>query len=274
MSLTTGSGPLSRQPAGVFNATIDGPANTIYFEDFPRHIRAEFGGETVIDTVRGKLLHETGIRPVLYVPIDDVRDDVIEPTDHTTHCPYKGDASYWTLSAGGKVAENVIWGYPEPTDGAPPLAGYVAAYWDRMDAWYEEGERIFGSIRDPYHRVDVRRSDAHVTVRAHGEVVAESDRPLLLFETGLPVRAYLPLDDVRGDLLVPSDTSTICSYKGTATYWSLAVGGETLTDVVWTYTDPIPEAAAIDGLVSFLGAGVEVEIERHRAGVTVVSRSA
>jgi uncharacterized protein (DUF427 family) len=253
MSLTTGTGPLSRQPAGVFNATIDGPKNTIYFEDFPRRIRAELGGEVIIDTVRGKLLHETGLHAVLYVPIDDVREDAIEPTDHSTHCPYKGDASYWTLSAGGKVVENALWGYPEPLEGAPPLAGYVAAYWGKLDAWYEEDELIFGGIRDPYHRVDTRRTDAHVTVRAGGEVVAESDRALLLFETGLPVRAYLPLEDVRQELLTPTDTETICPYKGTATYWSLEAGGETLTDVVWSYSDPIPEAAAIDGLVSFLG---------------------
>ena len=265
MSLTTGTGPLSRQPAGVFNATIDGPNNTIYFEDYPRRIRAELGGEVVIDTVRGKLLHETGLRTVLYVPIEDVREDAIEPTDHSTHCPYKGDASYWTLSAGGKIVENAIWGYPEPLEGAPPLAGYVAAYWDKLDAWYEEGELVFGGLRDPYHRVDARRSDAHVTVRAGGEVVAESDRALLVFETGLPVRAYLPLDDVRQELLTRTDTETICPYKGTATYWSLDVGGETLTDVVWTYSDPIPEAAPIDGLVSFLGEGVDVEIDRTAA---------
>jgi uncharacterized protein (DUF427 family) len=235
------------------------------FEDFPRRIRAELGGEVVIDTVRGKLLYETGHRPVFYFPIDDVRDGVIEPTDRTTHCPYKGDASYWTLSAGGKVVENALWGYPEPIEGAPPLAGYVAAYWDKLDAWHEEAEPIFGGIRNPYHRVDTRRSDAHVTVRAGGEVVAESDRAVLLFETGLPVRAYLPLDDVRQELLTRTDTETICPYKGTASYWSLEAGGKTFADVVWSYSDPIPEAGAIDGLVSFLGDGVEVEIDRSAA---------
>jgi uncharacterized protein (DUF427 family) len=221
--------------------------------------------------VRGKLLHETGLKAVLYVPIDDVREDLIEPTAHTTHCPYKGDASYWTVRAGDQVAENVLWGYPEPIEGAPPLAGYVAAYWDRFDAWYEEAELIFGAIRDPYHRVDVREADARVTVRAGGEVVAESTRPLLLFETGLPVRAYLPLDDVRQELLVSSDTSTICPYKGTASYWSLQVGDQTIADAVWSYADPIPEAAAVDGLVSFWGDGVEVEIERIEAPVAPIS---
>jgi uncharacterized protein (DUF427 family) len=262
VSLTTGSAPFGRSPAGVFNAKIEGPAHTIYWEDFPRRIRGELNGETVIDTVRGKLLHETGIRAVLYVPIDDVREDLIEPTDHTTHCPFKGDASYWTVTAGDRVEENVLWGYPEPVDGAPALAGYVAAYSDRFDAWYEEDEPIFVDIKNPYHRVDTRRSSARVTVRANGEVIAESERPLLVFETGLPTRAYLSLDEVKQDLLTPTDLQTVCPYKGTATYWSVDAGGSTLENVVWTYHDPIPEAAAIDGLVSFLGDGIEVEIDR------------
>jgi uncharacterized protein (DUF427 family) len=100
-----------------------------------------------------------------------------------------------------------------------------------------------------------------VTVRANGEIVAESDRPLLLFETGLPARAYVPLEDVRGDLLEPSDTTTICPYKGVASYW--AVNG--IADAAWSYREPIPEAAGIEGLVSFLGEGVDVEIDRSAA---------
>jgi uncharacterized protein (DUF427 family) len=142
----------------------------------------------------------------------------------------------------------------------------VAVYWDRMDAWYEEAEQVFGRLRDPYHRVDVVQSDARVTVRANGEVVAESTRPKLLFETSLPVRAYIPLDDVRRDLLVPSDKTSICPYKGTANYWSVRTSdGERLDDAVWTYESPLPESTGIEGHVSFLGDGIEVEIERDAA---------
>src|SRR4051794_30881985 len=105
-----------------------------------------------------------------------------------------------------------------------------------MDAWYEEGEQLFGHLRDPYHRVDIRDADARVTVRANGEVVAESARAKLLFETGLPARAYIPLDDVRRELLQPSDKTTVCPYKGTASYWSVTTSaGETLDSVVWAY---------------------------------------
>src|SRR3954468_5972680 len=221
MSLTLGSGPFGHHPAGVFNGKFEGPKHLLYFDDFPRRIRAVLGGETVIDTTRGKMLYESSLPPVLYVPIEDVRQDLIEPTDLTTHCPFKGDASYWSVKAGGTVKENVIWGYPEPIESASWLRGYVAAYWREMDAWYQESERVFGRLRAPYHRVDVFGSDARVTVRANGEIVAESARPKLLFETGLPARAYVPLEDVRGEALIPSDTTTICPYKGTATYWSV-----------------------------------------------------
>jgi uncharacterized protein (DUF427 family) len=140
-----------------------------------------------------------------------------------------------------------------------------------MDAWFEEDEQLEIRFRDPYHRVDVRESSAHVTVRANGELVAESTRPLLLFETGLPVRAYLRRDEVVADL-VPSEKTSVCPYKGSASYWS--IGG--LEDVVWSYRNPIPEAGAIEGLVSFMGDGIEVEIERDYALSTseAISRTA
>jgi uncharacterized protein (DUF427 family) len=263
MSLTLGSGPFGHHPAGEFNGTIEGPRHLIYFEEYPRRIRAVLGGETVIDTVRGRLLYESSLPPVLYVPLDDVRGDLIEPTAHTTHCPFKGDAAYWTIRAGGRTAENALWGYPRPIESAPWLRGYVAAYWDRMDAWYEESEQLTVPLRDPYHRVEVRAAAARVTVRANGHVVAESAQPKLLFETSTPPRAYVPLDDVRRDLLVPSDKTSVCPYKGTARYWSIELpSGETLADVVWAYDEPHLESAGVAGCVSFLGEGIEVEVDR------------
>jgi len=254
MSLTLGSGPFGRHPAGVFNSTIDGPEHLLYFEPFARRIRGLIGGETVVDTTGGMLLYESTLKPVLYVPEDDVRADLIEATGHSTFCPYKGDASYW--SAAG--VENALWGYKQPIETAEFLRGYVAPYWNLFDSWFEEDEGLTRGLRDPYHRVDVRETGAHVTVRANGDVLAESDRARLLFETGIPARAYLPLEDVREDLLARTETESVCPYKGTASYWSV---GE-LADVAWSYRNPIPEAGAIEGLVSFMGDGVEVEITR------------
>ncbi|MEA2412983.1 MAG: hypothetical protein QOC77_3544 [Thermoleophilaceae bacterium] len=255
MSLTLGTAPFSSKRRGLLNSRIEGPAHLLYFEPYERRMRALQGGETVIDTTAGMLLYESNIGPVLYVPEADVRADLLERTDHTTYCPFKGDATYWSAGA----AENAIWGYEQPIESASFLLGYMAPYW-HMFEWYEEDERLHTRLRDPYHRIDVRETDARVTVRAGGEVVAESDRPLLLFETGIRPRAYLPLDDVRRDLLAPSEKQTVCPYKGTASYWS--VGGA--ADAAWSYRDPIPEAGAIEGLVSFDGDGVEVEIKRPR----------
>ena len=216
MSLTLGTAPLSSRRRGLLNSRIEGPAHTLYFEPYERRMRAELDGETVIDTVRGMLLYESNIGPVLYVPREDVREDLITRTTHTSHCPFKGDATYWSVGD----HENVLWGYEEPIESAEWLRGYVAPYWDRFE-WYEEGERLHTKLRDPYHRIDVRETDARVTVRAGGEVVAESDRARLLFETGIEPRAYVSLEDVRQDLLTPSDKHTVCPYKGTASYWSV-----------------------------------------------------
>ena len=255
MSLTLGTAPFSSKRRGLLNARIEGPAHLLYFEPYERRMRALLGGETVIDTTGGMLLYESNIAPVLYVPEADVRADLLERTDHTTHCPFKGDATYWSVGD----AANAIWGYEHPIESATWLLGYVAPYW-HMFEWYEEGERLDARLRDPYHRIDVREADARVTVRANGEVIAQTDRPRLLFETGLPPRAYIPLDDVRQDLLEPSGKTSVDPYKGTASHWS--VNG--IEDAASSYREPIPEAAAIEGLVSFRGDGVEVEITRPR----------
>ena len=191
MSLTFSSGPLSGHPPETVNYRIDGPAHKLLMQEFPRRVRATFGGETTFDTVRAMLLHETGLLPQVYVPQDDIRADLLRPTDHHTYCPFKGAASYWSVTAGGQVAENAIWYYPDPNEESRWLQGYAGFYWDAMDEWYDEDERVEGHIRDPYHRVDVRRSSRPVRVLLDGTVLAETSRPLLLSETGLPNRFYI-----------------------------------------------------------------------------------
>jgi uncharacterized protein (DUF427 family) len=261
MTLTIGTGPFGPQSGGVFNFTADGPAHVLYFEDYPRRVRAVFGGETVIDSRRVKLLHETGLLPLYYFPFSDVRGDLLEPTDHTTFCPFKGEADYRSVRVGDRVASNAIWGYPQTIPSAPPIAGYVACYWDAMDAWFEEDEEQFVHAPDPYHRVDVRASSRHVRVIVEGEVVAESRTPTLLFETSLPPRYYLPAADVRADVLVPSETTSRCPYKGTASYRSVRVGGAIAPDLVWTYPEPRAEVAQIAGLYCFYNERTDIEVD-------------
>ena len=260
MSLTFSGGPLSGQPPQRVNYVIEGPEHKLLMQEFPRRVRATFGGQTVVDTTRAMLLHETGLPPQVYAPVEDIRADLIEPTGHHTYCPFKGTASYWTVSAGGQQAENAIWSYPEPIAQAGWLQGYAGFYWGAMDEWYDEDEQVEGNLRDPYHRVDVRRSSRPVRVLLGGTVLAETTRPLLLSETGLPNRFYIPAEDVRQDLLEPSDTHTVCQYKGTASYWSVTNGGGKLTDAVWSYPRAEGDAAAVSGYLSFLHDDLTVEV--------------
>ncbi len=262
MTLTLGSGPFGKQSTGKFNFEVTAPrGHTLYLEDSPKRVRAIFNGETVVDSRRVKLLHETNHLPVYYFPEEDIREDLLEPTDHTTHCPFKGDASYRSVRVGDRTAENVVWHYPEPGEHFAPLAGYAAFYYEKMDTWYEEDEEVFGHPHDPYHRVDVLESSRHVKVTVDGKVVAETERPKLLFETGLPVRYYIPPEDVRTDLLVPSETHTICPYKGVASYRSVNTGDELLEDLAWYYPEPLPEAVKVRDHLCFYGEKVETEVD-------------
>jgi uncharacterized protein (DUF427 family) len=262
MTLTIGTGPFGDQSTGTFNFEVRAPRDhALYLEDTPRRVRVVFNGETIADSRRAKLLHETGHLPVYYFPREDVRWERLEESDHTTYCPFKGDASYWSVRVGERVAENAVWGYPEPIDSCPPIAGYLAFYWRKMDHWYEEDEEVFVHPRDPYHRVDVLESSRHVKVTVNGEVVAETDRPKILFETGLPPRYYIPPEDVREDVLAASEKTTQCPYKGIASYYSVEAGGKRVEDLVWYYPEPIPEAPKIKGLLCFFNEKVDLEVD-------------
>lgn len=221
------------------------------WEPSPRRVRVVFGGETIADSLRVMLLHEFGRLPVFYFPREEVRPDTLERTDHATHSELKGDATYWTVRAGDRTAENAAWSYENPPAGSPDVGGYVAFYWSEMDAWYEEEERAFAHARDPYKLVDVRQSARPVRVELGGVTVAETQRPKLIFETGLPVRYYFPREDVRMDLLEPSATTTQCAYKGETSHWSGRIGDRKYEDVAWTYRAPLALVAPVTDLIAF-----------------------
>jgi len=231
MSLTMGGGPFARDAPATVNYRLEAPHHALYMHAFPRRVRAELGGQGVLDSEQGMLLHETSLLPQLYVPTDDLRADLLTPSDHTTHCPYKGDASYRHLRVGGRVAENAVWSYPDPVPQAAWLRGLSALYWDAADTWFEEDEPVHGHLRDPYHRVDTRPAAALVRVALGDAVLARSAKPRMLSETGLPNRHYLPPGDVHRELLVPSRTRTYCPYKGRAAYWSLRLDDREIPDV-------------------------------------------
>ena len=138
--------------------------------------------------------------------------------------------------------------------------GHRAFYWDKLDAWYDEGERVHSGLRDPFHRVDVRLGRARIAVSVGGETIAESTRPMILSETGLPNRLYLPREDIRKSALTASSTTAHCPYKGEAGYWSINAGDDTLEDAAWTYAEPFDDAIRVAGMVCFLHDGLTVEV--------------
>jgi uncharacterized protein (DUF427 family) len=197
----------------------------VRIEPSPKWIRGTVGDRTVVDTRRAQLVWEHEYYPWWYVPTDDVHDSSLPTTE---------------------IAE---------------LPEHVKVEWSAVERWFEEDEEVFIHPRDPYRRVDALPSSRHVVVRVDGTVVADSHKPTILYETGLPPRYYLPPDDVRVDLLTPTGTSTGCPYKGFARYWTLTVDGTEYPDLVWGYDDPLPESAPVKGLMCFYNEKVELEID-------------
>jgi uncharacterized protein (DUF427 family) len=260
MSLTFSQGPLSDRPSET-NYAIEGPAHRLFFDAFPRRVRAVFAGITVFDTRRGRMLHETGLLPQLYVRREDVRLELLEKSGRTSHCPYKGEAAYWSIRVGDRLADQAAWAYPAPGEAAPWLREHVAFNWERMDAWFDEDEEVQGHLRDPYHRVDVRESSVHVRVAVAGKTIAETDRPGILSETGLPNRYYIAPEDVRGEFLRQSAKHTVCPYKGTASYKTLAIGERRIEDAAWFYPQPLESAAKVRGWLCFLHEEIALAVD-------------
>jgi uncharacterized protein (DUF427 family) len=232
-------------------------------EPSPKWVRVRFGDQFVADSRRAHLLLPGG-PPVYYFPRKDVRMDLLEPSGLTEVSELLGRASFWNVKTGGRTAENGAWSYPEPVSGALDLSGLVAFDWNKMDGWFEEAEEVFIHPHDPYHRIDTLQSTRHVQVVLFDEVVAESRSPVLLFETGLPVRYYLPKLDVRLDLLEPSERVTGCPYKGRAEYYSARIGERVVKDICWYYRYPAIAMAKIATRMAFFNERADIYVDGEK----------
>jgi uncharacterized protein (DUF427 family) len=227
-------------------------------EPSQKRVRAYLGGELVFDTTHASLVWEVPQYPAYYIPVDDISAGLVA-TGSIVHSPSRGDAQQFTVKTATAEAVDAAWRYPEsPLESIRDLVRFD---WRALDAWFEEDEEVIVHPRDPYTRVDTLASSRHVRVLIDGEVVADSQRPVLLFETGLPVRYYVPQTDLRTELFTPTDTATRCPYKGTARYWSARVGDTVHPDIAWSYPTPLPESIKVAGLVSFYNEKVDIEVD-------------
>lgn len=220
------------------------------YEPTDRWIRGKLNGETVVDSKSAMLMIENPGEVDYYFPKRDIQVGALIPSDHVETSGYRGEKEFWHLKANEDVVENAVWTYA-PKDGRPDFGEYVAVKWHALDQWFEEDEEVYYHARNPYHRVDTIKSSRHVEVFVDGVKVADTKRPYLLFETSIQTRYYIPEEDVDFTYLTPTDSHTICPYKGEASYYSVVVNDETYEDVVWTYPNPIPEAPKLKGQLSF-----------------------
>ncbi len=258
MTLTIGTAPFGSVPAGASNFDPHPQEHVLHVEPTSRRIRVRLGGQVVADSTAAQLLHPPGQTGTYLFPREDVRMELLHPSDLRTSAPALGEATFWTVAAGGSSAENAGYSYESPPGSAAMVTGLMGFVWDAMDAWFEEDEEVFVHARDPYHRIDVLRGSRHVVGRWGDTVVADSVRPRMLFETGLPIRWYLPREDVRTDLLAPSYTTTRCPYKGVAQYWTLRDADREERDVVWSYPEPMHDAEAVANLLCFYDETLEL----------------
>lgn len=237
---------------------------SLRYEPTEKRLRMCRDGELVADTVDGLLVWEPRrVVPTYAIPEADFAAR-LEPSgrvDDVSGLPTLAPTNPFAAhSCTGEVFDVIVDGRrcPEvafrPDD--PDLAGHLSVDFSAFD-WREEDEPIVSHPHDPFKRIDILASSRHVGIEADGRLLAESSRPLLLFETALPTRFYLPREDVAVDLQ-PSDTLSDCAYKGRASYFSVPDGP---SDIAWTYRDPLREALPIRDRIAFFNERVDVVVD-------------
>jgi len=237
------------------------PQTRIRIEPNPKWIRGVHGGRTLVDSKDSRLVWEVPYYPAWYFPVDAVQGDLV-PNGEVQRSPRRGDGTRYDLVVDGVALPDVGWQHVDSP--VEELRGLVRFEWDAMEAWFEENTEVFVHPRSPEVRIDTLPSSRRVRVLVDDEVIAESDRPTLLFETGLPIRYYLPQSDVRMEMLTPTGSRTGCPYKGFARYWNVTTATATHDDLAWGYPTPLPESEGVAGMVCFYNEKVDLEIDGVR----------
>lgn len=232
-----------------------------------KRVRTYSDGHLVADAPAPLLVWEHPYYPQYGFAPDEVEVDLKEAGPGPRSKVF-GRSELFDVVVDGVAVHRAATRYPDAPDAAMREAILIS--WNAMTTWLEEDEVVHFHARSPYVRVDVLPSSRHVEVKVDGEVIADSRRASILFETGLAPRFYLPRVDVRMDRLVPTETTSNCPYKGTARYWSVRRDGQAdLEDIVWGYDSPFREADGIAGLVCFWpekSADLELFVDGQRVG--------
>src|SRR6059058_4383667 len=257
MGLSWQQGPLVPGAVGRFLVPGPLPDRMLFAEPLRRRMRVRFGGEWIADSEDVVLLHEPGRYPVAYFPLAAVAGSVLEPSGYTTDHPGLGPVTWYTVRAGGQATQRGAWQHTGLPGHASELKERVAFGWRAMDAFYEEDERITGHAADPYHRIDIRQASRNLVVRHGDRIIADTKRPVVLYESGFAPRWYVPRADIDESALTPVKLQTFCPYKGLCSYYT--IGDARLA--AWSYPDAYPEVGRISNLVSFEPELVSVHLD-------------
>jgi uncharacterized protein (DUF427 family) len=257
VGLSWQQGPLSPGAIGRFLVPEPMPKRLLYAERLRRRMRVRFGGIWIADTHDVLLLFEPGRYPVAYFPQADVSPDTLQRTEHTTRHEDLGTTSWYTVRAGEHSAPRGAWQHTDLPAHASELQGRVAFAWRAMDAFHEEDERILGHAADSYHRIDIRQTSRRLVVHHGARIVADSKRPLVLYESGFAPRWYVPRADIDESALTAVDHQTFCPYKGLCSYYNIGDARQ----AAWSYRQAYAEVSRISDFVSFEPDIVSVQID-------------
>jgi uncharacterized protein (DUF427 family) len=271
VGLSWQQGPLSAGAIGRFLVPEPLPKSLLYVEPLRRRFRVRFGGAWIADSEHALVLFEPGRYPVAYFRESDISSGVLERTEHTTEHPDLGLTSWFTVHTGDYSVPRGAWQHVELPAHAQELQTRVAFAWRAMDAFYEEDERILGHAADSYHRIDIRQTSRHLVVDHGDRIVADTKRPLVLYESGFAPRWYVPRADIDESRLTALDHETFCPYKGLCRYYDIGDAHQ----AAWSYRQAYAEVGRISDFVSFEPDVVSVQIDgvqlRLDPGQTVIS---
>src|SRR5215813_6994177 len=258
MGLSWQEGPLGRSPIGRFLTSSPMPERLLFAEPLRRRMSVELGGSVVARSDDAVLLFEPGRYPVAYFPLGDIAGGVLQASDHQTKHPDLGETQWFDVVGGhGHIARRGAWQHVDPPPQGAAFRNWVAFAWRAMDASYEEDERILGHAADPYHRIDIRQTSRNLVVRQGDRIVADTKRPLVLYESGFAPRWYVPRDDIDESALTPVKLQTFCPYKGLCSYYTIGDARQ----AAWSYPEAYPEVRRISNLVSFEPDIVSVHLD-------------